>query len=92
MVKNSEEPRKFDQPWYDEDELSQWCKDNGLSITINPDEHEYDFQVRIFKFLQQSIDIGLIEKFWEFTVNRRLAFVYERTIDRKYYLQITDSI
>ncbi|GJD23961.1 hypothetical protein RIVM261_089170 [Rivularia sp. IAM M-261] len=81
-----------DQPLYDEDVLSQWCKDNGLSITINPNEDEYEFQVRIFKFLQQSIDIDLLEKFWDFTVKGRLAFVYERTIDRKCYLQTTDNI
>ncbi|RUS95870.1 hypothetical protein DSM106972_088830 [Dulcicalothrix desertica PCC 7102] len=81
-----------DQALYHENELSQWCKDNGLSITINPDEDQYEFQDRIFKFLQQSIDIDRLEKFWEFTVNRRLAFVYERTIDRKCYLITTDNI
>lgn len=81
-----------EQPLYNQDKLSQWCKDNGLSISINPDEDEYEFQVRIFQFLQQNIDIDLLEKFWDFTVSGRLAFVYERTIDRKCYLQTTDNI
>lgn len=84
----------YAQPFHDKGQLSQWCKDNGLCITSNLHEYEneYDFQIRIFKFLQQSVDINLLNKFWEFTVNRRLAFVYERTIDRKCYLKTTDNI
>lgn len=90
----------YQQSFYDKEQLSQWCKDNGLSITNNyykdededEDEYEYDLQIKIFKFLQQSIDIDLIKKFWEFTAYGHLAFVYEKTIDRKCYLKTTDNI
>lgn len=44
------------QPFYNKDQLNQWCKDNGLCI-VNLHENEYDneFQIRIFKFLQRSV-------------------------------------
>ncbi|GJD23960.1 hypothetical protein RIVM261_089160 [Rivularia sp. IAM M-261] len=83
----------YNQPFYNKDQLSQWCNNNGLCI-VNLDEDEYDneFQIRIFKFLQQSGDINLLEKFWKFTVKGRLAFVYKRKINRKCYFRVMDNI
>lgn len=69
--------------------LSQWCQDNNVSIKCNENEYAWDFQARIFKKLQKSSDIDLLNRYWEFILpkSRRLAFVHECIIDRKCYLQ-----
>lgn len=97
----------YEQTSLNNDQLYQWCQDNGLYITNDldedecgdEDEYEYEdddelqnkYQLKIYLILRQSGDINLLNKFWEFTVNRRLAFVYKRTIDRKCYLKTIDN-
>lgn len=74
---------------HDKEQLNQWCQDNNLSLNSKKNEYFCEFQARIFRALQKKSDIELLNKFWEYTVSGRLAFVVELIIDRKCYLQAT---
>ncbi|RUS95873.1 hypothetical protein DSM106972_088860 [Dulcicalothrix desertica PCC 7102] len=77
----------YEQNYYDKDQLNQWCKENNLSIACKRNEESEKFQVRIYRTLQDKLNIELLKKFWEYTVSGHLAFVHECIIDRKCYLR-----
>lgn len=71
----------------DEEQLNHWCRNNNLSLKCKKSENRSEFRDRIFRTLQKRVDIENLNKFWEFTVDGRLAFVKEHIIEKKCYLQ-----
>lgn len=79
--------------YYEKEQLKQWCQENNLSINYSYNENLDAFKLRVYIFLQENLNIELINKLWEYTLtDRRLAFVHEFIIDRKCYLRPNDNL
>lgn len=78
---------------YEKEQLKQWCQENHLSINYSYNQNLDAFKLRVYIFLQENLNIELINKLWEYTLtDRRLAFVHEFIIDRKCYLRPNDNL